>query len=87
MATASALGFITVVGISRANPETLKAQPFLLDGSNGVRNRKNIDFLPELVKIFKYLAFNLINVCTFAKAVVLLPPVFCAIIAPREISS
>ena len=37
IATGSALAFITIVGISRANPETLKAQPFLLDGSNGVR--------------------------------------------------
>ena len=37
IATGSALGFITIVGIWKANPETLKAQPFLLDGSNGVR--------------------------------------------------
>ena len=36
IATGSALCFITVVGIWKANPETLKAQPFLLDGSNGV---------------------------------------------------
>ena len=36
IATGSALAFITIVGIWKANPETLKSQPFLLDGSNGV---------------------------------------------------
>lgn len=34
--TGSALCFITAVGVWKANPETLKNQPFLLDGSDGV---------------------------------------------------
>ena len=37
--TGLALGFIIIIGIWKANPETLKTQPFLLDGSNGVRSK------------------------------------------------
>ena len=34
--TGLALTFIIIVGIWKSKPETLKNQPFLLDGSNGV---------------------------------------------------
>jgi hypothetical protein len=34
--TFGALTFVIVVGIWEANPDTLRDQPFLLDGSKGV---------------------------------------------------
>ena len=35
--TFAALAFVVVVGIWMANPDTLRDQPFLLDGSKGVK--------------------------------------------------
>ena len=45
--TGLALTFIIIVGIWKSKPETLKNQPFLLDGSNGV----SIAIHPWLVKL------------------------------------
>jgi hypothetical protein len=37
--TFGALTFVVIVGIWRANPDTLRDQPFLLDGSKGVNRQ------------------------------------------------
>jgi len=44
-----ALVFVSVVGIWQANPDTLKFQPFLLNGSKGVRKYLILFPVPPLV--------------------------------------
>ena len=63
--TGLALGFIIIIGIWKANPETLKTQPFLLDGSNGVRSMFffNRCYISQLHGLFSTFSAIGIKVC------------------------
>ena len=65
--TGLALGFIIIIGIWKANPETLKTQPFLLDGSNGVRSMFfsiGVTFLNYMVYFSTFSAIGIRTVVT-----------------------
>ena len=61
--TGLALTFIIIVGIWKSKPETLKNQPFLLDGSNGVSIRQFFNKSPcsERNRVSKFVVENVFN--------------------------